>query len=140
MPTNSSAVAREAPVNRIIEAPADKPVSELELEIGRMVAQAAILVCAAVEEYREGRSTLAINTQAATLTAKLYELRQAAPDIDLARAGKRELRRILGPNIGVAEACCRQRSLDEVLETIVSWPLGVLAQVTADEQDRLRSQ
>jgi hypothetical protein len=40
----------------------------------------------------------------------------------------------LAHNVRAAEALCRQCSLDQVLGTIVSWPLGVLERVTADEQ------
>jgi hypothetical protein len=123
----------------VAEAPVDKP-SELEITIGKTVAQAALSVCMALEQYQEGRSTLATNSRGAELISHLYKLRQSAPNIDFAHAGRCELRRVLGQNIGVAEAFCRQCSLDEVLNTIVSWPLGVLAQVTADEQARLRSQ
>jgi hypothetical protein len=119
---------------------AEGSATELELEIGKLVAQAAFAVCMAVEQCREGKSTIMINTRGAEIIARLYALQSAAPNIDFARAGRCELRRILGQNVGVAEALCRQFSLDEVLDTIVSWPLGVLAQVTADEQDRLRSQ
>jgi hypothetical protein len=93
-----------------------------------------------VERCREGRSTVAINWQAAELTTRPYGLQQSAPHIDFAAAGKDALRRVLARNVGVAEELSRSCNLDRALDEIVSWPLSVLAQVTADEQDRLRSQ
>ncbi len=120
------------------EASTDKPATEIEIAIGKTVAQAAILVCAALERHQEGKSTPAINMQGAELIAKLYTLQQSAPDIDFTaiatREGRHALRRALAQNIGAAEALCQRCSLDEVLDMIISWPLGALAQVTADEQ------
>jgi hypothetical protein len=111
------------------------PAPATAIEAGELVARAAILICAALEQYQAGKSTLATNSQGAELIAKLYTLKQSTPDIDLARAGIRELRRILAHSIG-AEAVCRRHDLDHVLGEIVAWPLEVLNQVTADEQAR----
>jgi hypothetical protein len=114
--------------------PAAPAVTELELEIGALVAQATVQVCLAMEAYKQGRSTLEINGQGAELIAKLYELRQSAPDVDLVAAGKRALRIILAQN--VPAAVLGQYNLDRELNELLSWPLGVLARVTASERAR----
>jgi hypothetical protein len=121
---------------RLDESPSEAPPPVAELEAGKLVARAAIQICLALGLYQEGKSTLATNEQGAELIARLYMLRQSAPDIDLAGAGKREMRRILAQNAGAAEALCQQYDLERVLDMLVSWPIGVLDQITADEQAR----
>jgi hypothetical protein len=122
---------------RLDEIPSESLAPAAELEAGKLVAGAAILVCAALEQYQSGRSTLETNRQGAELIVRLHALQSAAPDVDFATAGARELRRLLEQDVNVVEALCRQCNLDQVLAMIVGWPLTVLQQVTADEQARI---
>jgi hypothetical protein len=119
------------------ESPSEAPASAAELEAGKLVARAALSICAALEQYQTDCSTLATNEQGAALIAQLYMLRQSAPDVDIARAGKRELWRVLEQDAGVVAALRQRCDLDRVLAEIVSWPLTVLRQVTMDEQARI---
>ena len=94
------------------------------------------MVCQALEAYQAGRSTLAITGQGSELIAKLYELRQSAPDLDFEavarREGKRVLRQTLARNPDAAVFSADQ--IEASLTEIVSWPLGALAHITQIER------
>ena len=106
-----------------------------EIEIGDLIARAAVLICVGMEKYRAGQSTLSISMQVSELIARLYAL-QAAPDFatTVIREGRRALPRALAQDIAAAVALCPRGDMDPVLDEILSWPLGVLARVTEAER------
>jgi hypothetical protein len=111
--------------------------AEIERRIGELVADAAGVVCAGLGDWESGIAP-ATQTQAGELFVTLFRLQQETlGEIDFAAVARREGKRILWERHGsVLQQHYGPTALD-ALDEIVSWPLVVLAKVTAVERARM---
>jgi hypothetical protein len=102
--------------------------TELEQRIGELVAEAAIMVCCACEQYRAASPlTPALRTHAGDLFVQMFELQEATLgeldfDATAHREGKRAIMRQHGAMLAAQYGTA---GLEAALDTIVSWPLDV---------------
>jgi hypothetical protein len=111
--------------------------AEIERRIGELVAGAASVVCAGLGDWESGIAP-ATQTQAGDLFVELYRLQQTTlGEIDFAAVACREGKRVLWERHGaVLQKHYGPAALD-ALDEIVTWPLVVLAKVTAVERARM---
>jgi hypothetical protein len=130
MANGNAAIALIAPAR----SPKDTPTAAtaIETEIGDLVTQAAMLLWQAARKRMAGQETFPTSLQVGERIAKLYALQQLTPGFAaiVAREGRRALRAVLAQN----EDLCRRDDLDQTLDEILSWPLGILSRVTESER------
>jgi hypothetical protein len=112
--------------------------TEIERQIGEVVATATIAVFAGMQEIQDGGLAPATRARAGDLFVEMFKLQEANfGEIDFAAVARREAKRILWARYGAA---MRERlnysevELDHALDTLIDRPLDVLRKVTAVER------
>jgi hypothetical protein len=113
--------------------------AEILDQIGELVANAATMICAGVEEFQDGRLTDATRRQVGELFVTLYQLHQATlGELDFNATARTEGKRVLLRRHGaMLSKHYGAAALDEALDEIVGRPLEVLRKVTAVERARM---
>jgi hypothetical protein len=128
----------ETTIGAAVASAPDAVSAETMIEIGDLIARAAVLTCLALEKYLAGQATYSISLQTGELIARLYFLQQSAPGVFatiVRREGRRALRATLMQDAAAAAALVAEHGdLDPALDEILSWPLDVLARVTEAER------
>jgi hypothetical protein len=116
-----------------------KPDTEILERIGEVVANAAIAVCAGVEEFQDGGLAPATQMQVGELFVTLIQLQQSTlGEIDFATVARREGKRAIMRRHGAMLSKHYSAAvLDAALDELVDRPLVVLRQVTAIERARM---
>jgi hypothetical protein len=124
-----------------IQAPAkaDARLAELEQRIGMVVADAALAVCVGRSEWENGGLAPATKTAAGDLFVESFKLQETTLgeldfDVVAHREGLRNLRMRYGAVLAEHYGDFPASALDRTLNQILSWPLSVLARVTAVER------
>jgi hypothetical protein len=133
MPRNGAALALVPDPAPLPPAQANITQANLEMAIGNAVADAALMVCTAA--FGPGGLDRTVRAAAGNMFVRLYELQATNPGLDFnavaRRAGVWTLRDRYG---AVLAQCGDEAALDAALAEVISWPLDILAKVTADEQ------
>jgi hypothetical protein len=116
-------------------APAPAKPTEVEQRIGEAVADAAIMVLAACGDWEaQGRIAGDTRARAGGLFVELYKLQEASGAVDFSAVARIEGKRAIMRRHGAALAEHYGVALDAALDEIISWPLDVLAHITAVER------
>ena len=128
MSNGVSALRLVAPESPLAQSPAAH--GGIEASVGETIVDAAVLIGGAA--LVGGGLTHASREAIGDMFVKLFELKMSHPEIDFAVEGKKALRQRLGAEL--ARCGKDETALDAGLAEIVSWPLGILAEVVATEK------
>jgi hypothetical protein len=135
MPNGVAATALVDPPSMPASAKVTAPT---EVEIGTVVADAAIMTFAGMQECQHGGLAATTRARAGNLFVQLYEMQQAhLGEIDFAAVARVQGKRVLWAHYGAAMREHLRYSdveLDAALDTLISRPLDVLARITAVER------
>jgi hypothetical protein len=105
-----------------------------EIEIGDLIARAAVLMCQAAEKYLAGRATYPTSMQTGELIAQLYFLQQQSPEVFATTVIREGRRAVMAAMAQGAAVVASNGDMDQAVDEVLSWPLDVLARVTESEK------